>query len=115
MALIKCPECQKEISDKAVSCPNCGCPISLLTNYSEDIATPEAEIKQSGLGIASFVLSIVALFLGNFDFKIMLCILSIVFGIASCLNRNKKHGFAIAGNIISFAFIMLVILWTSMK
>lgn len=28
MALIKCPECGKEISDKASSCPNCGYPIS---------------------------------------------------------------------------------------
>nr|DAT33183.1 MAG TPA: zinc-ribbon domain protein [Caudoviricetes sp.] len=28
MALIKCPECGKEISDKAASCPNCGFPIS---------------------------------------------------------------------------------------
>ena len=27
MALIKCPECGKEISDKAESCPNCGYPI----------------------------------------------------------------------------------------
>lgn len=27
MALIKCTECGKEISDKAQSCPNCGCPI----------------------------------------------------------------------------------------
>lgn len=27
MALIKCPECGKEISNKAASCPNCGCPI----------------------------------------------------------------------------------------
>lgn len=27
MALIKCPECNKEISDKAASCPNCGFPI----------------------------------------------------------------------------------------
>jgi len=27
MALIICPECGKEISDKAGSCPNCGCPI----------------------------------------------------------------------------------------
>lgn len=26
--LIKCPECNKEISDKAISCPNCGCPIN---------------------------------------------------------------------------------------
>ena len=27
MALIKCPECGREISDKAASCPNCGTPI----------------------------------------------------------------------------------------
>lgn len=27
MALIKCPECEREISDKAVSCPGCGCPV----------------------------------------------------------------------------------------
>lgn len=26
MALIKCMECGKEISDKAAACPNCGCP-----------------------------------------------------------------------------------------
>lgn len=28
MALIKCPECGKEISDKAAACPNCGTPIA---------------------------------------------------------------------------------------
>mgnify|MGYP004530369337 FL=1 len=27
MALIKCAECGKEISNKATTCPNCGCPI----------------------------------------------------------------------------------------
>lgn len=27
MSLISCPECEKEISDKAVYCPQCGCPI----------------------------------------------------------------------------------------
>lgn len=27
MALIKCPECGKRVSDKAGNCPNCGCPI----------------------------------------------------------------------------------------
>ena len=30
MALIKCPECGKEISDKAVACINCGCPVSAM-------------------------------------------------------------------------------------
>ena len=27
MALIKCPECGKEISSETKNCPNCGCPI----------------------------------------------------------------------------------------
>lgn len=30
MALIKCEECGKEVSDKAKACPNCGCPIASL-------------------------------------------------------------------------------------
>ena len=30
MALIKCPECGREISDKAGSCPGCGCPINSM-------------------------------------------------------------------------------------
>lgn len=28
MALINCIECNREVSDKAASCPNCGCPIA---------------------------------------------------------------------------------------
>lgn len=28
MALIKCPDCGREVSDKANACPNCGCPLS---------------------------------------------------------------------------------------
>ena len=28
MALIKCPECENQVSDKAGSCPHCGCPIA---------------------------------------------------------------------------------------
>lgn len=31
MALIKCPECNKEISDKATACPNCGYPIAKVS------------------------------------------------------------------------------------
>lgn len=27
MALIKCPECGNQVSDKASACPNCGCPL----------------------------------------------------------------------------------------
>ncbi len=28
MAMIRCPECGKEFSDRAAACPNCGCPTS---------------------------------------------------------------------------------------
>lgn len=31
MVLIPCPECKKEISDKAGSCPTCGHPITAVT------------------------------------------------------------------------------------
>lgn len=31
MALIKCIECSKEISNKATTCPHCGCPISEMS------------------------------------------------------------------------------------
>lgn len=36
MALIKCPECGKEFSDKASACPNCGCPISEIKKQKEE-------------------------------------------------------------------------------
>lgn len=37
MSLIKCEECGKEISDKAGSCPNCGCPVNLLRDEKQGL------------------------------------------------------------------------------
>ena len=38
MALIKCPECEKKISDKANACPNCGYPVNrYLVERSEKL------------------------------------------------------------------------------
>ncbi len=31
MALIKCPECGKEVSDRAQACIHCGCPLTTLS------------------------------------------------------------------------------------
>lgn len=38
MALTKCKECDKEISDQAAACPNCGCPIKpvVVNNPKQD-------------------------------------------------------------------------------
>lgn len=39
MALINCPECNKEISDKATVCPNCGYPIQKQSFNSKPSST----------------------------------------------------------------------------
>ncbi len=36
MALIKCPECTREISDRAESCPQCGLPIATKTETCKE-------------------------------------------------------------------------------
>lgn len=38
MAIITCPECGSKISDKATTCPNCGCPASCFSN-SQSVTT----------------------------------------------------------------------------
>ena len=38
MALIKCSECGKEISDKAATCPNCGSPTEKAEEDTKVIA-----------------------------------------------------------------------------
>lgn len=82
MGMINCPECGKEISDKAASCPNCGCPIEAVSTgtsntynatgnstyqsnnpYQTQQSSPQVrpympKQKNSGLGIAALVLSI---------------------------------------------------------
>ena len=45
MALIKCPECGKEISDKAKICIGCGYPIELLKRSSECVTANDEKEK----------------------------------------------------------------------
>lgn len=62
MALTRCCECNREISDKAVSCPSCGCPTGLV--ITNTIATAKVDERKEifQVGQSSFVLSeIVAL------------------------------------------------------
>ena len=41
MALIKCPECQHDISNTAINCPNCGCNIKKAQKAQADILAKE--------------------------------------------------------------------------
>lgn len=57
--LIKCPECGKQVSDKATSCPECGCPL----NESKPILIKKdykAKAKKFTIaGIIVFLLTII--------------------------------------------------------
>lgn len=56
MALIKCPECGKEISDSAVSCPNCGTPIA-----ARKAAAAARKDQRSGKKAALILLGLILL------------------------------------------------------
>lgn len=45
MAMIKCPECGTEVSDKAEKCPKCACPIS-NTQVQDKVQTIEQTSKK---------------------------------------------------------------------
>lgn len=52
MALIKCPECGRDVSDKAVSCPNCGCPASINSVKSDSFVWKDGNtITYNGIDI----------------------------------------------------------------
>ena len=74
MALIKCPECGTEVSDKAEKCPKCAFPIKIESNSSQvknDIK-PEVIVKPKegcflqtlNFGCAVIVIIIVVIVLG---------------------------------------------------
>ena len=61
MALIKCSECGKEISDKAESCPHCGNPISkkeeskvMVYGYTESyMLNPKVKVFINGVEVGT--------------------------------------------------------------
>jgi hypothetical protein len=61
MALITCPECQKEISDKATACINCGNPIEKMENQAKTTNKNQYTTKDILIGpffviVVSFVI-----------------------------------------------------------
>ncbi len=52
MALIECPECGREISDRASACPECACPIAEPHTperiIERQVVTRETQVQGSG-------------------------------------------------------------------
>ena len=57
MALINCTECNKEISDKAASCPNCGAPLNSTTNPPSAVEELQFPILPADLAIGKQIVN----------------------------------------------------------
>lgn len=71
MALIKCPECGKEVSDQAASCPNCGHPLRRKenaqpqmqqNNNQPNVRYVSQPVKKKGHGCLITIIIIVVFF-----------------------------------------------------
>ena len=119
MSLIKCEECGKEISDKAGSCPNCGCPINSTETDSEYYFESDGErrkywselIPEEKTRIVNYRKSINNWW--NIDRIIMLCtaLIGIVLELISIAKGSNERVYAIVGAF--FIFISLVSFWVS--
>lgn len=125
MALIKCSECGKEISDKAQSCPKCGNPISQVSKsrtcpkcggsisntatkcvhcYSQldESTIIKPNNRTNALAVTGFLFGIISLFINLLG---IISILGLVFsgvGLTQVNNRNEKGtGFAVIGFLVS--------------
>ena len=99
MALTKCPECGRDVSDKAAMCPHCGYPISGQQGIPQTI-----QVKPSGVSIAAFVLaalSVITFFGGMPGLYVAIVFVPISLVLILIDYRSKgSHAFSIVALII---------------
>ena len=97
MALIRCPECGKEISDSAQVCPNCGCKTE-LGNQNEIMKTSLlVDIGFTVLGIICAIFAFVAYYTVSTDAFVVLIILAAVLFISWFLAICLQDSYAMRG------------------
>lgn len=115
MALIKCKECGKEISDMASNCPNCGCPANdteATSRFSyETQGKPSynsgvnnvVNKKESVCGIIGLILSFVSC-------NWLIGVISLALCLIGVFSKKKKSTCGTIGLIISVIMIFIGIL-----
>lgn len=111
MALLNCPECGKEISDKAESCPNCGYPINECINYDVyEAVESEIEMKESVCSILSlifYVLGVIASIVKS-NISVVFSLISFILVIISHFQKKTK---CVCATIVFWLMTIGIILW----
>ena len=53
--LLKCPECELQVSDKAANCPHCGYPLNPIAGTLKPIKSNKRKRKRLPTGLGRFV------------------------------------------------------------
>ncbi len=88
MGLIKCPECQSEVSDKASVCPKCGNPVL------------QSKKRLSSISVISFFIGVFLLIIGIPQIQergfarldtgsILMAIFAVILILSSIFNKNR--------------------------
>lgn len=119
MALTNCPNCGRLVSDTFTTCPGCQAPLEAVEAPQQqndpkqtiyvNIPDYAGNNNSNGMGIAGFVLALISLFIGYIPiFGWIIWLLGAIFSIVGMF--KEPRGFAIAGFVISFIDIILIIL-----
>jgi DNA-directed RNA polymerase subunit RPC12/RpoP len=101
MALIRCPECDKEISDMATACPNCGAPISAGKKKGNKVRVDSVQYTSKVIKIQEVLLWIPGLF-GGYMF---------IHGLLTKDDDGSFIGVSIMLSVIVYEAILKLVKW----
>lgn len=115
MALIKCPKCGSEISDKAAKCPQCGVPISNLENLV--ISLFSLCILSSTLYITTSIISLIVFGIACFVFRntikrkkwmMFILFVSVILALSDLIWSNPLSSVGISVGIITGSICLVL-------
>jgi hypothetical protein len=86
MALVKCGNCGRDVSDTATSCAGCGAPIGIVPDMVSRVSTTRAGAKWRALGFALVCLGIIVGLYANWLLGLGLAFVGLV---TLIVRRNK--------------------------
>ena len=112
MALITCKECNKEISDKASACPNCGCPLETINRdineEKKEEKKEEKTIKKAKSNVLAGILLLIGIPLGIIG--IIICVIGIIWALVELADTEIEDKKWPTLSISLFFLIIIIIL-----